>query len=245
MISSQQTVPDVFGPVLPVLFEHSQEPCVVRCQFDVKHYHDALFACYGVNLPNQLARAVPKRRCEYLAGRVLFQHLAHHYQLPFYQLINTLSGAPRWPKSFTGSISHADGNAICCMMPSKIYSAIGIDIETILSLNNATDLASHIVQPKELGLLHGIQTISYVEALTLAFSAKESLYKALYPEVQQFFGFEDAELVMIKTDKQQFTLKLTANLSAKYKKGMLFNGNYCFIGQQIISLIALPASESL
>ncbi len=241
MISAQQIAGDVFGPVTPVRFKLQQESLIVHCQFDVSHYDDALFGHYGISMPSQLWQAVPKRRCEYLAGRVLFLQLLHHYQLPSCQLLNTLSGAPSWPAGYIGSISHADGNAICCMMPDKIYQAIGIDIETILGANSGTELASHIVQPKEQHLLLGTAAVTYAEALTIAFSAKESLYKALYPKVQRFFGFEDAELIKILTDKQQFTLRLTTDLTPQLTMGMLFHGHYCFVEQQVISLIALPS----
>ncbi|PKM21187.1 MAG: 4-phosphopantetheinyl transferase [Gammaproteobacteria bacterium HGW-Gammaproteobacteria-15] len=241
MISAQQIAGDVFGPVTPVRFSLQPEVLAVRCQFDVSHYDDALFGHYGISMPSQLWQAVPKRRCEYLAGRMLFQQLLHHYQLPSCQLLNTLSGAPSWPAGYIGSVSHADGNAICCMIPEKIYQTIGIDIETVLNADNCTELASHIVQPKEQHLLLRTTVITYAEALTIAFSAKESLYKALYPKVQRFFGFEDAELIKIQTDTQQFTLRLTTDLTPQLTMGMLFHGHYRFVEKQVISLIALPS----
>lgn len=242
MISAQQNNAAVFGPVTPVRFNLQREPLIVRCRFDVNRYDDALFSHYGINMPDQLQQAVPKRRCEYLAGRVLFQQLLSRYQLPAYQLLNTLSGAPSWPAGYIGSISHADGNAICCMMPDKIYQAIGIDIETVLSADSCTEIASHIVQPQEQHLLLQTTAVNYAEALSIAFSAKESLYKALYPKVQRFFGFEDAELTNILTDKQQFTLRLNIDLSPQLTAGRVFDGHYQFVGQQVISLIALPSS---
>lgn len=240
MICAQHIADTVIGPVTPVRFNLQPEALVVRCQFDVSHYDDALFSHYGISIPGQLRQAVPKRRCEYLAARVLFQQLLHQYHLPSCQLLNTASGAPSWPVGYVGSISHADGNAICCMMPDKIYQAIGIDIETVLSADSCTELASHIVQPQEQHLLLQTTAVSYAEALSIAFSAKESLYKALYPKVQRFFGFEDAELTKILTNKQQFTLRLGTDLSPQFKAGMLFHGHYHFVGQQVISLIALP-----
>ncbi|HIE0192363.1 TPA: 4'-phosphopantetheinyl transferase, partial [Serratia marcescens] len=48
---------------------------VARCQFALADYRDDSFSEAGFALPNHLARAVPKRRAEYLAGRVLARQL--------------------------------------------------------------------------------------------------------------------------------------------------------------------------
>lgn len=239
MSTAPYIMKDAIGPAMPLRLERQPEIQIRICPFDVSHYQDALFSHYGVTMPIQLLQAVPKRRCEYLAGRVLFHQLLHEYQQPPYQLHNTLSGAPLWPEGYVGSISHADGNALCCLMPDTFYQAIGIDIETLLSPDSCAELAAHIVQAEEQRLLLSATDLSFTQALTIAFSAKESLYKALYPQVQRFFGFEDAQLVQLQTDLQQFTLQLTTDLTPQLTAGSLFHGHYCFFRHQLISVIVL------
>lgn len=241
MTSVQHRLDDVISPLQPIRFHLQPEPLTAHCRFDVSRYHDSLFSHYDINMPSLLLQAVAKRRCEYLAGRVLFQQLLQHYQLPAWQLLNTPAGAPVWPAGYTGSISHADGHAICCLVPDNVYQAIGIDIESKLSTDSCTEIAPHILQPEEQNLVSQLNAVSYAEALTIAFSAKESLYKALYPQVQRFFGFEEAELTHLLADKQQFTLRLTSTLSPQLTAGTEFHGHYRMSGQQVISLIALPA----
>ncbi len=52
---------------------------VARCHFALAEYRDESFPEAGFALPDHLARAVPKRRAEYLAGRVLatLSHTCH------------------------------------------------------------------------------------------------------------------------------------------------------------------------
>ena len=48
---------------------------VARCHFALAEYRDESFPEAGFALPDHLARAVPKRRAEYLAGRFLARQL--------------------------------------------------------------------------------------------------------------------------------------------------------------------------
>lgn len=240
MIAEQQNCRAIAAPT-PVWFNVRPELLIASCKFDVGYYNDALFERYGINMPDSLLRAVPKRRCEYLAGRVLFRQLLQQHNQPAWPLLNTPAGAPLWPPGYTGSVSHSDGTAICCLCPTGVYKAVGIDIETILNTKTGTDIEQLILQPAEQPLLRQLTDIADTELLTIVFSAKESLYKALYPQVQRFFGFDDAAVTSILPDTQQFTLRLTSSLSPQLNTGTEFHGHYRYLGQQVISLIALPA----
>lgn len=56
-------------------------------------------------------------------------------------------------------------------------------------------------------------------ALTLVFSAKESLFKALFPQVQAWMGFDCARVT--KLDDKTLTLALTRQL-AGFEEGTAF-----------------------
>ncbi|MGI5310790.1 4'-phosphopantetheinyl transferase family protein [Rheinheimera sp. WS51] len=226
----------------PILLDLTPAPLIAHCCFNIKEYNDSLFQNYNIEMPAELSQAVTKRRCEYLAGRVLFQHLLKQYRLPCTQLLNSLDGAPSWPVGYVGSISHADGNAICCLMPENVYAAVGIDIESILSPESVSELAPHILQPEEQRLLSSNTCLDDAELLTIAFSAKESLYKALYPQVKRFFGFEAATIKNIMPSKQTFILSLNTELTPQLTMGSEFYGHYCFINKQVITLIVLPTN---
>lgn len=212
------------------------------CFYQIGNYNDALFVHYGVTMPLRLAEAVAKRRCEYLAGRVLFKYL--YRRLPDTQLNSGAQGEPLWPEGYIGSISHADGVAICCLAQTSELEGVGIDIESILTEEVASELDTLILQPQEQQILKSLTSLRYSEYLTIAFSAKESLYKALYPQVQRFFGFEDAAIIRLDTSKQQFTLQLTTTLTPLLRAGTQFTGYYYYLAQKVVSLITLQTKQN-
>ena len=107
--------------------------------------------------------------------------------------------SPVWPSTaYTGSISHCDIVAVAAITTGKI--GIGIDIErtnrvkerlfaTLFTQNERTDLAD---LPST--------------APTIAFSAKESGYKAIFPTGGQYIGFHEAA-VKLDWPKQTFTIE--------------------------------------
>lgn len=220
-------------------FNLKPEVRILSCNFDVEHYHDDLFEHYGIALPLDLSSAVAKRRCEYLAGRVLYKQLLQQIGHPYSPLLRSAAGAPLWPADLTGSISHADGIAICCLCPRTNYKSVGIDIESHLSAQTCTDIQQMIMQPDELRYLQQFADIDYTRLVSLVFSAKESLYKALFPDVGRFFGFEDAAILSIEPDSRQFTLRLTTRLNQQHDAGQVYHGHYRWQGEQVVSLITL------
>ncbi|MEL1221549.1 4'-phosphopantetheinyl transferase superfamily protein, partial [Aeromonas hydrophila] len=59
--------------------------------------------------------------------------------------------------------------------------------------------------------------LSRAEALTLIFSAKESLFKALYPRVGRYFDFLDARWLTMT--EQTLTLELVGGLTPELPAG--------------------------
>ena len=71
-------------------------------------------------------------------------------------------------------------------------------------------------------------------ALTLVFSAKESLFKALFPQVQARMGFDCARVT--KLDDKTLTLALTRQL-AGFEEGTAFL-HWQQHGEQVITLLS-------
>ena len=57
--------------------------------------------------------------------------------------------------------------------------------------------------------------ISIQNALTLIFSAKESLFKALYPSVGYYFDFKDAEITEVNYTQTFLKFRLLKSLGAR------------------------------
>lgn len=75
-------------------------------------------------------------------------------------------------------------------------------------------------------------------ALTVVFSAKESLFKALYPKVGYYFDFSAATMTSFSRDKQRFEFILNYSLNTKLTKGCCFKGWYQKKSGEILTLIA-------
>ena len=99
-----------------------------------------------------------------------------------------------WPAEVYGSISHCGATALAVVSRQPI----SVDIEEIFSAQTATELTDNIITPAEHERLADCG-LAFSLALTLAFSAKESAFKA--SEIQTDAGFLDYQI--ISWNKQQ------------------------------------------
>jgi 4'-phosphopantetheinyl transferase EntD len=125
---------------------------------------------------------------------------------------------PLWPAGVVGSISHTENIAYCFAALDKDFRSVGVDIEQV-SRNPGLALQK-IATPSELSLL----SQAGLPGLPL-FSAKEALYKCLYPVAQVFFGYSGAKLTAVTPGNSLWTLRLelSEDLGATFKQGQAFN----------------------
>jgi len=198
-----------------------------RCHFDLSAYRDELFFRAGIPIPTEIARSVPKRRAEYLAGRYLAKTVLSRLGVNDYVLTSAADRSPQWPERIAGSLSHNVDSVLCAAHQCRHDgSCVGLDIETRMDVERANNLWPGIADEIEYDWLHSHNPISFASMLTLSFSAKESLYKALYPQVKRYFDFLDVRMVGLDTAQQTFTLQLLTDLSPAYLAGRRFSGTY-------------------
>lgn len=137
-----------------------------------------------------VARAVPKRRAEFAAGRRAARAALAQLGLPAQAIPQGPDRAPRWPAGVTGSISHCDG--LCVAVASVSGPALGVDIEPATPL--AADLMDLVCTPSEQAWA-AIQPDPGLAAKQV-FSAKEACYKAQYPLTGQLIGFDALTLTI-------------------------------------------------
>ncbi|HHA1933863.1 TPA: enterobactin synthase subunit EntD [Enterobacter ludwigii] len=155
---------------------------------------------------NALAHAAPKRKAEHLAGRLAAAHALQEYGSTAIPAIGS-SGEPLWPDGMTGSISHTASRALAVVTP---HGLTGIDGEIILADDEAVEIKDGIIGPAEDTLLRHTG-LPFAQALTLTFSAKESLFKALFSQVNAMMGFDCARVMAL--DENTLTLALTRPLA--------------------------------
>ena len=86
----------------------------------------------GMTLPDHLARAVPKRRAEYLAGRYLARELLAPLGFADFTLLRGEDRAPQWPQGIAGAISHNADTALCAVHRESGLGGVGLDVETLI-----------------------------------------------------------------------------------------------------------------
>ncbi len=185
-----------------------------------------------ITLPASLERAIDKRRREYLAGRISAARALS-------DLLGTavaegdaerlLTGRPEaiavaadgddvplWPDGVVGSISHGAGFGFAAVAAADCYRGLGVDVERVVSADQALRLGPRVLTDRELDLRRGEHCcLTREEMFTLAFSAKESAYKALFPVHRRVLGFSDVELERrdgAKGTKRSGDLRLRATI---------------------------------
>ncbi|MBJ7539336.1 4'-phosphopantetheinyl transferase family protein [Marinomonas transparens] len=172
-----------------------------------------------------------KRKETFLAGRLAVRDAQVCLKVPTVPIVKAAGGSPVWPSDYTGSLSHTDSQAVAVLLSKSqsIVKGIGIDIELIASANQL-DASDMIGIASEFQLLSDLNEGGSIEkplATLLLFSLKESLYKALYPIVGEFFDFLDAELIGAESDSQnQFSLQIKRDLSDQVQSGFLIKAGF-------------------
>lgn len=209
---------------------------VARCQFALAEYRDDSFSALGFTLPDHLARAVPKRRAEYLAGRVLARQLLAPLGFADFTLARGEDRAPQWPAGIAGALSHNSNTALCAVHRESGLGGVGLDVETLLSDERAEELWGAIVSPTEREALLR-EALPFNALLTLTFSAKESLFKTLYPQVRCYFDFLDARMTAVDVQRQTFVLELLKTLTPHCPAGRRFSGRFWREGDDVTTFI--------
>ncbi|CAG0939179.1 4'-phosphopantetheinyl transferase Npt [Gammaproteobacteria bacterium] len=146
--------------------------------------------------PEEAAAAAgfaPARLAEFRLGRACARRALRSLGLPPVAVAVGARREPCWPAGIVGSISHAGGLAVAAAARSSMLAALGLDIEAAEALDPG--LIATVCRPEETRRLPANATAAAAEALLL-FSAKEAVYKALWPLVRRFIDFQDVAIIL-------------------------------------------------
>lgn len=133
-----------------------------------------------------------KRYAEFVCGRLAAKQALSALGIENFPVLRGDKGEPIWPEGVAGSITHTGD--VCVVSVTNKLTSIGIDIEKKRSLK--TDIERMICTEEELNFLSSGGGEDKNTALLIVFTAKESVYKTLYPSVRRFIGFKEAQLVL-------------------------------------------------
>lgn len=204
-------------PLQPLdeLTSHLSHPCfMVRYGTDLITPAD--FDSLGITFPDSLRPAVPQRRADYLAGRWCAQQALLQLGIKDVQVGTAQNRAPLWPAGVLGTITHSHGMAFAMVTHTHTCRGIGADIEIFMSEQQEAELQALILTDAEQEQFARLRT-QVACPVTLMFSAKESIFKALYASVSKYFGFDAVALTGFNADSLFFTI--TTTLSAAVPAG--------------------------
>ena len=133
-----------------------------------------------------LGSVAASRAADFAAGRHFARAGLGHFGVAPVALPIGPGRAPVWPPGFVGSIAHGAGLAGAVVTHSHRYRSLGLDIERrgavtpqLYPILFTANERAHPIDP---------------ELATLLFSAKETIYKAAYPLLRRWIGFEEVSI---------------------------------------------------
>ena len=137
-------------------------------------------------------------------------------------------GAPAWPEGIAGSLTHHSG--VAAAVVGRGVDGLGIDICPRLGGDRLRAVVRQCLTDIERERWAG------EEAATIAFAAKESIYKAAYPFAQRFIGFAEAEITDMQAGRwnAQVSGPLAEEIGAE-----AVNGSYAWDGSLLYAVLAL------
>ncbi len=139
-----------------------------------------------------IARAAPKRRRDFAAGRHCARRALAQLGIADFVLRAAPDRVPLWPAGVVGSISHTTDFCLAVVAETGIAAGIGVDAEVLGDVGE--HLWPRICTPRERDWLESLDAARRPRAATLIFSVKEALYKCQYPLTREWLGFHDLEI---------------------------------------------------
>lgn len=189
-------------------------PRIQLVKYDINYYNDSLYQTLKINRPPNFEGMVNKRKASFLAGRVAARRALNVHNISNNKIPVGKNREPVWPNNTRGSISHSDGLSIACVEQLHAPSSnhIGVDIQTVLDKTEAKALMKTVLtRNDEMFIMAASKTtaneMSKLQLHTLIFSAKESFFKAAYPQLKRYFDFDAVSVRSIDPATQLLTLR--------------------------------------
>jgi enterobactin synthetase component D len=196
----------------------------------------------GEPLPESLDRAVRKRQMEFLAGRQCARQ-AIAACAPDHAGAPIPIGSrrePIWPDAVVGSITHVHRFASAAVARRTDASGIGLDVELVMADALAADVLASIATPDEVAAIARATGWTTARALTVVFSAKETIFKCLHSQVGRYFDFLDAAIDEVDPVAGRFRAHLIATLTPSLAAGHRLEGSFEQDEHRVCTAMVLP-----
>lgn len=209
-------------------------------------------------LPPALRRAAPARQREFAAGRAAaaaaLATLAGRTPLPLSDddmvVAMAVGGAPRWPAGVAGSITHTRAVAWCAVADAARIAAVGIDLEPVVAPARVAAVQHAVTHPGELTGHRWPPAFDACTRLTLAFSAREALFKCLAPLSGRHFDYLDVEVVEVDVAggsavsgaSGSIVLRLATSLTPAWPAGACVGVRFTLLDRHVATACTVAAA---
>jgi 4'-phosphopantetheinyl transferase EntD len=170
----------------------------------------------------QATRMGDARRREYALGRACARRALASLGIHGAPLLRGPDRAPQWPPGVIGSLTHTGGFCAAAVARRGELLALGLDAE---SSPLSARAARRVLDDAERAQIERLASPPAQGFETLAFSAKESLYKALFPLCGRKLVFGDAA-IEIDPRARAFHVVLRAGGEGALPPGAAIEGRY-------------------
>lgn len=142
-------------------------------------------------------------------------------------------GAPAWPTGTVGSLTHTRRFVVAAVARAGDARGLGVDAEETMREKVIAGVARDVTSEGERRLVGGVP-----ERFTAVFSAKESLFKCVFPLAGVHFDFADARATRI--GNADIELVLTRDVGA-FARGSTFSARWSLVEGHVLTAIELLA----
>ncbi len=203
------------------------------------YWNELTFPLFPGSLPAEIRNAVPKRQREFLAGRYCAAVALKGLGSTTAEVAISPDRAPVWPEGTVGSITHSGNFAAAAAARNTGVIGLGIDSERIVSHSAAEDVAK-LCMVDEMRLFAGGCGRSFCEFCTVIFSAKEAVFKCLFPITRKFLEFSHIMITSIDWHSERFVWETAVFINDAFPAGYRGSGRFSCLNGFVHSSVELP-----
>lgn len=201
--------------------------------FEKGYQGDDAFAYFNFPICHLMQVSVPKRQAEFIAGRLCAHQLLFDFAVHHDYLEGDANNRIVWPKGIVGCISQSYPYAVTMIGKARDYQSIGLDLGVKISAELCHNLSQSLLTAEE---RLRFKSDLNEKMLSVIFSLKKSVFKALGPLTLCDTYFEDIQLTAIDWNKGEAHLVLNRELSLHWYKGRSLLTQFDFYQGKVISL---------
>jgi 4'-phosphopantetheinyl transferase EntD len=185
---------------------------------------------------SSVAGAVEKRRLEFTLGRACGRAALLHLGASAGPIAVSPERAPVWPEDVVGSITHRSRIVAAAVAWQSQFAGIGLDVEAAGQLSPS--VTRRVCTAAELDWISSHPAPAGACWGTVIFSAKEALYKAVFPLTMRWLGFSDVE-IHLEPDRRRFVPRFVGESAGRLSSLGELSGTFAIRDGLVIAALTL------